>query len=71
MPQNRGTLMKLLDPDDPFFGKTWVRVVTVAAPFVWSLVEFLRLDSPGWGIVFLAASVYAAWILFFNRKSED
>lgn len=61
--------MKFLDPDDPFFGKLWVRVVTVAAPLAWSLVEFFRLGSPFWGILFLAAGVYAGWMLFFTRKS--
>jgi hypothetical protein len=62
--------MKFLDPDDPFFGKTWVRVVTVAAPLAWSLVEFFRIGSPGWGIIFLAAAAYAAWMLFFKGKSK-
>lgn len=61
--------MKILDPDDPFFGKTWVRVVTVAAPFAWAMVEFFRFDSPGWGLIFLVASAYAAWILFLGPRS--
>jgi hypothetical protein len=62
--------MKFLDPDDPFFGKTWVRVVTVAAPLAWAVVEFAVMQDPLWGMIFLAAAGYAAWILFFNRKSD-
>ncbi len=61
--------MKFLDPDDPFFGKMWVRVATVALPLVWALVEFAVLQDPLWGFVFLAAASYAAWVLFFNKKS--
>ena len=61
--------MKFLDPDDPFFGKTWVRVLTVAAPLAWALVEFIVIKSPVWGGIFLAAAAYAAWLLFFNRRS--
>lgn len=61
--------MKILDPDHPFFRKTWVRAVTVAAPLAWSLVEFLVMKSPGWGAIFVAAGAYAAWILVFNRRS--
>jgi hypothetical protein len=62
--------MKFLDPDDPFFGKTWVRVVTVAAPLTWAAVEFTVMQDPMWGMIFLAAGAYAAWVLFFNRKSD-
>jgi len=61
--------MKILDPDDPLFRKTWVRAVTVAAPLAWALVEFVVMESPAWGAIFLAAGAYAAWILFFNRRS--
>jgi hypothetical protein len=60
--------MKFLDPDDPFFGKTWVRVLTAGLPLVWAVVEFAYLKDPMWGLVFLAAGAYAAWVLFFGRK---
>ena len=68
MPQNRGISMKLLDPDDPFFAKTWVRVVTVAGPLAWSVVEFVVMQNPMWGVIFLAAGAYAGWVLFLNRR---
>ncbi len=61
--------MKFLDPDDPFFGKMWVRVLTVALPLVWSVVEFAVLQDPMWGVLFLAAGTYAGWQLFVKRKS--
>lgn len=61
--------MKFLDPNDPFFSKTWVRVVTVAVPLGWALVEFGVLKSPMWGVIFLALAAYAGWTLFFNRRS--
>jgi len=69
MPRNKGFVMKFLDPDDPFFGKLWVRVLTVALPLAWAVVEFAVLQDPLWGILFLAAAIYAGWQLFFKRKS--
>ncbi|WP_431300607.1 hypothetical protein [Tabrizicola sp. BL-A-41-H6] len=62
--------MKFLDPDDPFFGKMWVRVLTVALPLGWAIVEFAVLQDPLWGMLFLAAAAYAGWQLFFKRKSD-
>ena len=62
--------MKFLDPDDPFFGKLWVRLLTAGFPLVWAVVEFTYLKDPMWGMIFLAAGVYAAWTLFFNKKSD-
>ncbi len=60
--------MKFLDPDDPFFGRAWVRWATVLLPFAWGIVEFGWLGSPFWGMIFFGAGAYAAWMLFFNRK---
>ncbi|MGL4238826.1 hypothetical protein [Tabrizicola sp.] len=61
--------MKFLDPDDPFFRRPWVRWVTVLVPLFWGAVEFIWLGSPFWGVLFLAAGAYAAWMLFFKRKA--
>lgn len=57
--------MKFLDRNDPFFAKPWVRAITVGFPLVWGLVEFW-FDSPGWGILFLAAGAYAGWELYIR-----
>jgi len=58
--------MKLLDPDDPFFSKPWVRWATTLLPLGWGVAEFV-LGNPGWGIMFLAAGGYAGWKLVLNR----
>jgi hypothetical protein len=58
--------MKLLDPDHPMFRKAWVRWATVLVPTLWGGVE-IAWASPGWGIVFLAAGGYAAWVLLLRR----
>jgi hypothetical protein len=60
--------MKFLDPEDPFFRSPLVRWLTVLVPLGWGLVEFVWLKSPFWGILFLAAAAYAAWMLFVKRK---
>ncbi|MDM7932817.1 hypothetical protein [Tabrizicola sp.] len=62
--------MKLLDPDDPFFARPWVRWVTVLLPTGWGLAELFWIGSPMWGVLFLAAGAYAAWALLLNRKGD-
>jgi hypothetical protein len=59
--------MKFLDPHHPMFDRAWVRWVTVIFPAVWAGVE-LWIDSPGWAMVFAAASAYAGWQLFVVRQ---
>lgn len=61
--------MKFLDPQHPFFAPLWRRVLTVAAPAAWGLVEHLN-DEPGWAIVFFAAAAYAGYALFVAPKTE-
>jgi len=61
--------MKFLDPNDPFFARAWVRWVTVLLPLGWAGVEFWQ-GAPFWGIIFLAAGLFAGWQLFFNRKPD-
>lgn len=62
--------MKFLDPNDPFFRHPLVRWVTVLLPLGWAVVEFVWQGSPFWGMLFLAAGLYAGWQLFFNRKPD-
>jgi hypothetical protein len=59
--------MKFLDRNDPFFRKTWVRVVSVAVPAFWGLVEFY-LQNAFWGLLFCALAAYAAYELFLRAK---
>ncbi len=57
--------MKILDPNDPFFARPLVRWLTAGLPLVWGLVEFW-LDSPGWGVIFVVAGLYAGWVLIIK-----
>lgn len=61
--------MKLLDPNDPFFAQPWRRWATGVLPLLWGAVEFY-LGSPGWGVVFMAAGIFALWVLIFNRPDN-
>ena len=61
--------MKILDPNDPFFNKAWVRWVTCVLPMLWGLVEFYY-NSPGWGILFLVAGAYAFYMLIIKRADN-
>ena len=60
--------MKFLDPYDPFFARAWVRWVTTLLPLGWGLFELFWLESPFFGILFIAAGVYAGWMLIITRK---
>lgn len=60
--------MKFLDRNDPFFRHTWVRVVSVAIPGVWAVVEF-ALSNPFWGLIFAALAAYAAYELFLRADN--
>jgi hypothetical protein len=61
--------MKFLDPNHPFFDRAWVRWLTVLFPTAWGIFEFAWIGAPIWGIIFVALGAYAAWELFFQRKS--
>ena len=56
---------KFLDRDDPFFRQTWRRWVVSLLPIGWGLFEFWA-GGPFWGILFLAAGLYALWELILR-----
>lgn len=44
----------LVDPNHPFFRKLWVRILSVAFPFGWSIFEF-STGNIFWAILFAGA----------------
>ncbi|AGT10051.1 hypothetical protein [Paracoccus aminophilus] len=60
----------LVDPNNPFFDRLWVRVLCVAAPLAWAGVE-LSNAATVWAVLFAAAGVYLFWALFVVRKRRD
>ena len=44
----------------PFFLPLWRRVLTVAVPVLWALVEFSN-GATVWGLIFLALGGIATW----------
>ncbi len=63
-------MRKFLDPKDPFFKYAWVRWVTALLPLGWGLFELVWLEQPFFGILFLAAGIYAFWVLILKRKRD-
>lgn len=57
--------MKFLDRNHPMFRKAWVRVVSIALPALWSVVEF-ALGNPFWGLLFGAMAAYAVYELYLR-----
>jgi hypothetical protein len=71
MPQDgEQDMRKFLDPKDPFFKHAWVRWVTALLPLGWGLFELVWLEQPFFGILFLAAGIYAFWVLILKRKRD-
>ena len=62
--------MKILDPNDPFFRKPWVRWATVLVPLGSAAAE-LVWGGPGWALVFGAAGIYAFWLLIVKGPDQD
>lgn len=64
----RADMIKLLDPHHPFFKPLWRRILTVALPGAWGGIEFYN-GSTGWGILFAAAAIYAAYelLIMYDR----
>lgn len=64
--------MKFLDPHHPFFKPLWRRILTAALPTAWGGVELYN-GSTGWGIMFVAAGVYAAYelLIMYDRTMAN
>lgn len=65
----KGTRMKFLDPNHPFFAKAWVRWVSALFPLFWAGVEF-AFQSPFWGVLFAALGAYAFFILIIRGPDK-
>lgn len=58
----------LLDANHPFFAPPWRRWATCLVPLAWGVFEMIMQD-PFWGILFIAAGVYAGYILILKGPS--
>lgn len=56
----------LVDPDNPFFDRLWVRIACVAAPLGWAAVEYAH-GAQLWAAGFGLAGLYLAYALFWQR----
>ena len=61
---------RFLDADHPFFAPVWRRWATTLFPLFWGGVEFWH-DSPGWGVLFVAAGAYAGYVLIYKGPSSS
>jgi hypothetical protein len=59
----------LVDPNNPFFDRLWVRLLCVLAPLGWAAVEFSNAEN-FWGGCFAAAGLYLAYALFWVRGRD-
>ncbi|MTH77000.1 hypothetical protein [Paracoccus aestuariivivens] len=56
----------LVDPNNPFFDRLWVRLLCVISPLAWAGVEYAN-DQGMWAAAFSAAGLYLAYALFWVR----
>lgn len=62
-------MKRLLDPHHPLFERPLWRWLTFVLPLLWAGVEFYN-QQPFWALLFLAAGIYAGWMLFVVRTRE-
>ncbi|OJF94375.1 hypothetical protein [Pararhizobium antarcticum] len=62
-------MIKLIDPDHPFYRPLWIRLLIIALCGFWTAVEF-RNNENTWGMIFLAVTTYTACtlLIFFKPK---
>ncbi|MEI2300109.1 hypothetical protein [Ensifer sp. MJa1] len=63
-------MLKLIDPDHPFYRPLWIRLLIVAFCGVWTAVEFYG-EQTVWGMIFLAMTAYASAALLVFYKPND
>ncbi len=68
-PSNKETLMKIIDPDHPFYRPLWRRLAIVGVTLAWAGVEAWT-GATGWAVFFVAVAAYAAWMLVANYKPK-
>jgi hypothetical protein len=56
-----------IDPAHPFFASKLRRHLTVWPALAWGLFEFAN-NQPFWGVLFVAISAYAFWVLIWTFK---
>ncbi|WEZ82847.1 hypothetical protein P6U16_17940 [Rhizobium sp. 32-5/1] len=62
-------MIKLIDPDHPFYRPLWIRLLIIALCAFWTAVEFRNSENT-WGMIFLAVTTYTACtlLIFFKPK---
>ncbi len=62
-------MIKLIDPDHPFYRPLWIRLLIIALCAFWTAVEFYNGENT-WGMIFLAVTTYTACtlLIFFKPK---
>ncbi|MDO9414934.1 hypothetical protein [Pararhizobium sp.] len=60
-------MIKLIDPDHPFYRPLWVRLLIVGFCTAWTAMEFYQ-RQPFWGMIFLAVAAYTACVLLIFYK---
>lgn len=67
--QRKGPIVKLLDPNDPFFRKPLTRLLCCVLPLLWAGIEAWN-GAYTWAAAFAAAGLYLAFMLYLRRDAE-
>ncbi|WP_409455658.1 hypothetical protein [Paracoccus sp. (in: a-proteobacteria)] len=60
----------MIDPENPFFNRLWVRLLCVVLPLIWAVVEYSN-GAVGWAALFAAAGLYLLYALFWLRRGGE
>ncbi len=63
-------MKKFLDANHPFFAPVWRRWATGLLPLFWAAAE-LRMNSPGWAVLFAALGAYALYELVWKGPASS
>jgi hypothetical protein len=70
MPIPGDAIVKLIDPDHPFYRPLGTRIAIVAATAAWSAVEVFYARSGFWSVIAVGIMALCIWTFFLDWKGK-
>jgi hypothetical protein len=69
-PNDGDAILKLIEPDHPFYQPVGTRLAIVATTIVWSAVEVFYARDGFWSIIAVSVMALCVWTFFLNWKGK-